>query len=519
MGDLDADALLFGDGLDRTSTDGRAGERSSAPDADDTGKPLPSDEPSEEKTITASRSTSRRRLHVLSPPPAKPAAPDLDWGSTAEEVDKMLRRALTVVEWQLSQDWVSNELRTNCSLCRRRFTRVYRRHHCRICGEVVCGKCSPFRARVNQTPSEEDRTAAHEEALAKIRRLESVEDRDSMNLEDEEEADQGKTRSATPPAAYSASDSETATVRDERCGHAEAEAAGPVKRRLRAQPRQKRVRICVKCYRKALAVHMSELEMVRREKGPEAVEAIWADWTKSCKYPSERRLQNVQASEAALVNQQKQDRDTENPRMSLSAAIHSRARSAPASPIGEEPLPKPATTPSPLCCPAQNIDTATANEMTAESKQAVAVLNALDSSYWSDGPEGRRMSPGEPHYVSPTSGSRRKSAVDRRKSRSWYDWVRSNVCRLVGVNQEASPFEIVGAATKAFVNDCVAAFIDNANAVGLSQNARVATGVTILFLFFPSFVLTGTVAAALVRVGVKYAGVVVYGVVQKPTDH
>ncbi|KAH7463085.1 Lateral signaling target protein 2-like protein [Phytophthora ramorum] len=42
--------------------------------------------------------------------------------------------------------WVDDEMRTHCSVCVQQFLPFRRRHHCRTCGEVVCGGCSSQRA-------------------------------------------------------------------------------------------------------------------------------------------------------------------------------------------------------------------------------------------------------------------------------------------------------------------------------------------------------------------------------------
>lgn len=38
--------------------------------------------------------------------------------------------------------WVPDRNAANCMICNARFTTVRRRHHCRMCGMVVCGSCS-----------------------------------------------------------------------------------------------------------------------------------------------------------------------------------------------------------------------------------------------------------------------------------------------------------------------------------------------------------------------------------------
>ncbi|CAH0481325.1 unnamed protein product [Peronospora belbahrii] len=42
--------------------------------------------------------------------------------------------------------WVPTSLRSNCSNCRRSF-HLWGKHHCRLCGEIVCGACSTKRIR------------------------------------------------------------------------------------------------------------------------------------------------------------------------------------------------------------------------------------------------------------------------------------------------------------------------------------------------------------------------------------
>lgn len=40
--------------------------------------------------------------------------------------------------------WVNDEDRACCHLCLKVFSNLRRKHHCRACGEVICGKCSSF---------------------------------------------------------------------------------------------------------------------------------------------------------------------------------------------------------------------------------------------------------------------------------------------------------------------------------------------------------------------------------------
>jgi len=47
---------------------------------------------------------------------------------------------------QLGANWVDDAAAPACMACARQFTEVYRRHHCRLLGIVVCGDCSAKRA-------------------------------------------------------------------------------------------------------------------------------------------------------------------------------------------------------------------------------------------------------------------------------------------------------------------------------------------------------------------------------------
>ncbi|RLN98293.1 hypothetical protein BBJ28_00019093 [Nothophytophthora sp. Chile5] len=42
-------------------------------------------------------------------------------------------------------EWVTDAQRANCSLCVQSFGMLKRRHHCRVCGEVVCSACTVFK--------------------------------------------------------------------------------------------------------------------------------------------------------------------------------------------------------------------------------------------------------------------------------------------------------------------------------------------------------------------------------------
>lgn len=41
--------------------------------------------------------------------------------------------------------WEPDSAANNCTLCKGEFSLLNRRHHCRMCGKLVCGNCSPHR--------------------------------------------------------------------------------------------------------------------------------------------------------------------------------------------------------------------------------------------------------------------------------------------------------------------------------------------------------------------------------------
>ena len=44
---------------------------------------------------------------------------------------------------KMQRTWMPDSARNSCSLCERQFTLLFRRHHCRNCGALVCSFCAP----------------------------------------------------------------------------------------------------------------------------------------------------------------------------------------------------------------------------------------------------------------------------------------------------------------------------------------------------------------------------------------
>ncbi|OQR97236.1 hypothetical protein ACHHYP_12318 [Achlya hypogyna] len=49
------------------------------------------------------------------------------------------------------EQWVQDKARASCHGCGKGFTFYRRRHHCRVCGDIVCAKCSRTVYLVNTT--------------------------------------------------------------------------------------------------------------------------------------------------------------------------------------------------------------------------------------------------------------------------------------------------------------------------------------------------------------------------------
>jgi hypothetical protein len=54
----------------------------------------------------------------------------------------MLVMRLRASPFLTTAHWVADERRKCCLVCQQRFSSLRRRHHCRLCGEVTCAKCS-----------------------------------------------------------------------------------------------------------------------------------------------------------------------------------------------------------------------------------------------------------------------------------------------------------------------------------------------------------------------------------------
>jgi len=61
----------------------------------------------------------------------------------------VLRRASFTESSAYQVGWVLNSETDRCLCCQNKFSLLRRRHHCRMCGDIVCNDCSQFRAIVD----------------------------------------------------------------------------------------------------------------------------------------------------------------------------------------------------------------------------------------------------------------------------------------------------------------------------------------------------------------------------------
>eukprot|EP00468_Gymnochlora_sp_CCMP2014_P007359 CAMPEP_0167757168 /NCGR_PEP_ID=MMETSP0110_2-20121227/9779_1 /TAXON_ID=629695 /ORGANISM="Gymnochlora sp., Strain CCMP2014" /LENGTH=562 /DNA_ID=CAMNT_0007643335 /DNA_START=85 /DNA_END=1770 /DNA_ORIENTATION=- len=73
-----------------------------------------------------------------------------EWLKQIEPVGKNSKQSERA---SIAKKWVKDEERGNCQLCKREFSLYWRKHHCRICGDIFCDHCSRFKVLTALHPS------------------------------------------------------------------------------------------------------------------------------------------------------------------------------------------------------------------------------------------------------------------------------------------------------------------------------------------------------------------------------
>ncbi|KAJ3353878.1 hypothetical protein GGF32_002782 [Allomyces javanicus] len=118
--------------------------------------------------VAESESTSQEWIRAInrakvdlaqSPPPASARAPV---PSATAAVRPSRPHSVPVIPDYVAPVWVPDNQASACAVCASNFTLLLRRHHCRVCGHVVCGDCSggpyviaaaPVRGPLSETAS------------------------------------------------------------------------------------------------------------------------------------------------------------------------------------------------------------------------------------------------------------------------------------------------------------------------------------------------------------------------------
>ena len=69
----------------------------------------------------------------------------------------MCIRRVYIKDSEYTIGWVVDEDVDDCMCCGDKFNWFKRRHHCRNCGNLVCGDCSPFKSKVPNFPETKSR--------------------------------------------------------------------------------------------------------------------------------------------------------------------------------------------------------------------------------------------------------------------------------------------------------------------------------------------------------------------------
>jgi FYVE zinc finger len=81
-------------------------------------------------------------LSLMPPPLPPPAPPQRENQHATSRTSSSSSRRYTVPRWQNDAEV------QECPICGRSFSFLFRRHHCRKCGRVVCNDCSPHRIAI-----------------------------------------------------------------------------------------------------------------------------------------------------------------------------------------------------------------------------------------------------------------------------------------------------------------------------------------------------------------------------------
>ena len=73
--------------------------------------------------------------------------------------DASVMQEIPVTDLKPATIWIPDNEVSECQTCMKSFSFLVRKHHCRLCGRVVCGECSKYRMVLERT-NKPDRKSA-----------------------------------------------------------------------------------------------------------------------------------------------------------------------------------------------------------------------------------------------------------------------------------------------------------------------------------------------------------------------
>jgi len=71
-----------------------------------------------------------------------------EWMKVLEDAITSFQKTFPKTNRETAPVWIADNAAPQCMRCKANFSVISRRHHCRSCGDVVCGDCSPSKAIV-----------------------------------------------------------------------------------------------------------------------------------------------------------------------------------------------------------------------------------------------------------------------------------------------------------------------------------------------------------------------------------
>lgn len=83
----------------------------------------------------------------------------IEWIEALEKCKELVLQQIGIDDENVTvrAAWKNDASSKLCLQCHEQFTWIKRRHHCRHCGELVCGSCSPYQVATTKDSSKKER--------------------------------------------------------------------------------------------------------------------------------------------------------------------------------------------------------------------------------------------------------------------------------------------------------------------------------------------------------------------------